>query len=215
MALNFHKFEKDIKTNAARSYGLSVFALPQFIHAALANIMNLTLKLIKTTSLLISTICLFLLIISNKTGERGMIVIILIPLIIIFFSIFFLASRKLKKEEIKGTEILSPELIDYIYKYHQGFFNNIENKAMNHYVTKMKFKNYENNIPPEFKKLITDDKKALGLLKKGYKRFVKNTAERIYKEHRKELNLNLCPKCNKIARTPQAKQCRFCSYDWH
>lgn len=26
---------------------------------------------------------------------------------------------------------------------------------------------------------------------------------------------NNCPKCGKLAITPQAKQCRFCSYNWH
>jgi ribosomal protein L40E len=26
--------------------------------------------------------------------------------------------------------------------------------------------------------------------------------------------LNLCPKCNGIARTPEAKQCRYCKYTW-
>lgn len=26
---------------------------------------------------------------------------------------------------------------------------------------------------------------------------------------------NLCPKCSKLARTPSAKQCRFCYHDWH
>ena len=27
--------------------------------------------------------------------------------------------------------------------------------------------------------------------------------------------LNKYPKCRKIARTPKAKQCRFCRHDWH
>ncbi len=26
---------------------------------------------------------------------------------------------------------------------------------------------------------------------------------------------NLCPECNKLARTPKAKQCRFCGHNWH
>lgn len=27
--------------------------------------------------------------------------------------------------------------------------------------------------------------------------------------------LNKCSKCNELARTPRAKQCRFCGNDWH
>ena len=178
--------------------------------------MNKALKLIKIISLIITIICLFLLIFSSKTGERGMIVIILIPIIIVSFSIFILTYRKLKKTENNGTTNgnISIELIDYIYKYHKEYFNDLESKAMNHYITKMKFKNYE-NTPSDFKKLLTNDEEALKLLKKGYKTFIKNTSKRIYREHKHKLDLNLCPQCHKITRTPQAKQCRFCSYDWH
>jgi hypothetical protein len=27
--------------------------------------------------------------------------------------------------------------------------------------------------------------------------------------------VNRCPKCSRIARTPLAKQCRWCGHDWH
>ncbi|MFL5242574.1 MAG: hypothetical protein ACJ8FY_10740 [Gemmataceae bacterium] len=27
--------------------------------------------------------------------------------------------------------------------------------------------------------------------------------------------INRCPKCGKVARTPKAKQCFWCSFDWH
>jgi len=26
---------------------------------------------------------------------------------------------------------------------------------------------------------------------------------------------NNCPNCKKLARTPKAKQCRYCNHDWH
>lgn len=26
---------------------------------------------------------------------------------------------------------------------------------------------------------------------------------------------NWCPRCDKLARTPEAKQCRHCGHDWH
>lgn len=34
-------------------------------------------------------------------------------------------------------------------------------------------------------------------------------------KYKDKIVLNKCPKCGKIARTPKAKQCRFCQYDWH
>jgi hypothetical protein len=53
------------------------------------------------------------------------------------------------------------------------------------------------------------------MLSYGFEHFKKEVAIRIYKDNKAELELNLCPKCNKIARTPLAKQCRFCKHDWH
>lgn len=38
---------------------------------------------------------------------------------------------------------------------------------------------------------------------------------RLWKEHQLELPLNYCPACHKIARTPKARQCRFCFHHWH
>ncbi len=40
-------------------------------------------------------------------------------------------------------------------------------------------------------------------------------AKRIFNEHKNELELNLCPACSKIARTPLARQCQFCFHNWH
>jgi len=39
-------------------------------------------------------------------------------------------------------------------------------------------------------------------------------ADRILKEHGERI-LNYCPRCRRLARTPQAQQCRYCGYDWH
>lgn len=38
---------------------------------------------------------------------------------------------------------------------------------------------------------------------------------RILKEHKGDVFINRCSQCNKIVRTPKAKQCFWCGYDWH
>lgn len=48
-----------------------------------------------------------------------------------------------------------------------------------------------------------------------YDSFEQKVAERILSEFPNEVFLNYCPNCGKLARTPYAKQCRHCSYDWH
>ncbi|NOT91641.1 hypothetical protein [Ferruginibacter sp.] len=59
------------------------------------------------------------------------------------------------------------------------------------------------------------DKNISELTNDGYEAYKLRIAKRIFNAHKEELELNLCPKCNKIARTPLAKQCRFCHHDWH
>ena len=52
-------------------------------------------------------------------------------------------------------------------------------------------------------------------LKDGYEEFELNVAKRIIQEAPEKVFLNNCPKCNKLARTPYARQCRHCGYNWH
>jgi ribosomal protein L40E len=40
-------------------------------------------------------------------------------------------------------------------------------------------------------------------------------AEIILRDFPDKILFNNCPRCGKLARTPQAKQCRHCGYDWH
>jgi hypothetical protein len=62
---------------------------------------------------------------------------------------------------------------------------------------------------------LSKDENVLKLLENGFEHFKNAVVTRIWNEHKDELELNLCPKCKKIARTPLAKQCRFCGHDWH
>lgn len=115
---------------------------------------------------------------------------------------------------------LYPELIDYIFEYCSQYYSESEVKAREHHFGIIKkIGEYPDNVHPMFDKakqrFLTTDVEALKLLENGYQEFIKNTSTRIYKEHGKELELNLCAKCGKIARTPEARQCRFCGNDWH
>jgi hypothetical protein len=65
------------------------------------------------------------------------------------------------------------------------------------------------------RRLLSDDPEVLRLARDGYDAFVLQTGQRILKEHQGEIVLNCCPRCNALARTPRARQCRFCGHDWH
>lgn len=62
---------------------------------------------------------------------------------------------------------------------------------------------------------LTDDQDALKLIKNGSESFRLNVANRIIKERSSDLYLNKCPNCEKLTRTPQGRQCRFCGHNWH
>lgn len=46
----------------------------------------------------------------------------------------------------------------------------------------------------------------------AYRRRVR---DRLLTEHGPEVFINRCPKCRRVVRTPQARQCFWCGHDWH
>ena len=62
---------------------------------------------------------------------------------------------------------------------------------------------------------LTSDQSVLDLLKEGYDKFELNIAKRIIAQSPDKVFFNTCKKCNKLARTPFARQCRNCGHSWH
>lgn len=60
---------------------------------------------------------------------------------------------------------------------------------------------------------MTDKLEVLQLLDNGIDVFKEKVVRRILGESGREVFLNLCPKCGRLARTPFAKQCR-CGHSW-
>jgi len=110
------------------------------------------------------------------------------------------------------------ETATYISNYYHQFFNENENSAYRHLNSLYKLDG-ESEDSPRYKVYkrkgwITTNKEALELLKNGETAFFINTANRIIKEHRNEIFLNYCSNCQKLARTPKARQCRHCGNKW-
>jgi hypothetical protein len=53
------------------------------------------------------------------------------------------------------------------------------------------------------------------LLDKGARGFLIATRDRILRDHSGDVNLNRCPKCGALARTPTACLCPSCSHTWY
>lgn len=62
---------------------------------------------------------------------------------------------------------------------------------------------------------VRSDDAIKALLADGPEIFYQRVAQRIWDESRDKVYLNLCPNCQRLARTPSARQCRFCGHDWH
>ncbi|WP_300597555.1 hypothetical protein [Niabella sp.] len=62
---------------------------------------------------------------------------------------------------------------------------------------------------------INEESEIINFLKDGYDQFELAIAKRIMNETPEKVFLNSCSRCNKLARTPYARQCRHCGYSWH
>jgi len=60
------------------------------------------------------------------------------------------------------------------------------------------------------------DAPGLGaVMSRGYETFCRDIASRMLSERPDDLVLNRCPQCDRIVRTPRARQCLWCFHDWH
>ncbi len=122
----------------------------------------------------------------------------------------------------KNTEMIDA-FIDHLFNNYRQFWTQEETNAYDHFCNLEDMKHVSNDTNAEkvrnyiAKAWITmnADKATLNLLKDGFESFKLNLTNRIYEEHPNDIHLNLCPRCGEIARTPQAKQCRWCGHDWH
>ncbi|MEN4762321.1 MULTISPECIES: hypothetical protein [unclassified Chryseobacterium] len=71
-----------------------------------------------------------------------------------------------------------------------------------------------------YSNLMTTDEKIhlkhkIFIPENDYEEFEINIANRIIKESSQKIFFNNCPQCEKLARTPFAKQCKYCGHSWH
>lgn len=113
---------------------------------------------------------------------------------------------------------MDQETARYILIHFPKFLTEIEAKAIRHNMSVLKM---EHNPHPGkieiYKKngWLSEDTLVLDKLKEGYVQFEIKTATRILEESGDKIFLNKCPMCAKLARTPQARQCRHCGNNWH
>lgn len=65
------------------------------------------------------------------------------------------------------------------------------------------------------RRLVSTDLDVQQLLADGPENCLYNIRNRILRNNADRVFLNYCPRCQGLARTPRAKQCRQCFFSWH
>lgn len=118
---------------------------------------------------------------------------------------------------------LNREVAHYIVRFHLHLMTDAERRARGHLFATMKAtmgrsdtaaQREAHNSKLKFPGL-SSEPDVLRLASDGYEAFEMRAAKRILQDSGDKVLLNCCPRCGQVARTPTAKQCRWCGYDWH
>ena len=106
----------------------------------------------------------------------------------------------------------------FVLHYHQHLFTSLESQVLRVFLLRRKLQAYGT---PEREKeertfmRIPDDPRIDVLMGLGEVEFSRLVLERVLREHGDQIKLNRCPRCRRIPRTPQARQCLWCRHDWY
>jgi hypothetical protein len=118
----------------------------------------------------------------------------------------------------------------YVFKYYGHLMTEHERLAFRHLITTAKATRGRTDVEAQteakdstrrlrelrhMRDTLLDDPSVLLLARDGIEAFILRTGRRILKEHPDRIAFNCCPRCGRLARTPTARQCRFCGHDWH
>ena len=116
---------------------------------------------------------------------------------------------------------MDQETAHYIISYYKHLLSDQEKLALRHLRSLVKLGAETGEDYSKRRKIyeevgwLSKDETVLDLLQNEPYEFEKRVASRIMNDHPKEVFLNKCPNCNKLARTTKARQCRYCGDDWH
>ncbi|MCA8831595.1 hypothetical protein [Hymenobacter pini] len=117
---------------------------------------------------------------------------------------------------------MEADVTEYLIKYYSSLLTDTEHLALKHLQHNEKLLvNGDADSRERMREMylrmnwLTNDARVLTLLQDGQEMFIQRAAQRIYAENGGEQLLNRCRACNRLARTPQARQCRYCNFDWH
>jgi hypothetical protein len=118
---------------------------------------------------------------------------------------------------------LNPQVAYYVVHFHADLMTDVERKAQRHLFATMKATMGRSDETAQreaqnhkiHSRMLSAEPNVLSLAKDGHQQFQLTTAARILRDSADKVFFNCCPACGELARTPFAKQCRYCGHDWH
>jgi acyl carrier protein len=110
-------------------------------------------------------------------------------------------------------------LTSYVWRYYNSQMTSFEHKAGGEILRSMKAESYAKGDAEKLEKLkirfgLNKDPEVTRALNVGYEEYRKQVRVRLLNERSTEIFINRCPECNRIVRTPNAKQCLWCGCSW-
>lgn len=118
---------------------------------------------------------------------------------------------------------MDADIASYILRYYGHLMTKQEKLAHKHLQGTLKSTRGRSDVAAQqearnrdhLREMISDGPEVVRLVDSGFQVFIEQTAKRILSQHGERIVLNHCPQCGALARTPKARQCRFCGHDWH
>jgi hypothetical protein len=115
------------------------------------------------------------------------------------------------------------ELAQYIFHNFSHLLTDVERRANRHLAATYKATDGRSDLAAQAdaraqttpRNGLSDDPAVLALAAGGLDAFQQRAATRVLTEHGDAVRLTRCPRCDGLARTPQARWCPHCGHDWH
>lgn len=109
-------------------------------------------------------------------------------------------------------------LTDYVWTHYQDLFTQLESLG----ALALNDEQYSNSGEAQSVSSLMRERwchenrpQLFEALSEGGSVFRTRVRNRLLHQHADLIVINRCPACSKIVRTPRAKQCLWCDYDWH
>jgi hypothetical protein len=110
------------------------------------------------------------------------------------------------------------EIVNYLFNNYTYLMNIHEGGAWKNFMLDYKLQTYQPTSKEYIKrinamKISTPEIKQL--MEKGLQEFKQQWVKKVLEKEAEKIIFNRCKECGGLARTPYAKQCRYCGSQWH